>query len=302
MEIYNITDSIDFPDSVIALGNFDGVHIAHKQVIKNCKKLAETMNIKSSVMLFKTPVKDAEIISTLQERIELIDKIGVDFIILCNFDEKFKKQSPEEFILFLKDKLNAKAVSAGFDYRFGYKASGNADTLRTLAEKHNLAVSICEEQKKDGISVSSTIIREYITSGKTEKAKDFLGHSFYISGEVAHGFQNGRKIGFATANIKPEPNRILPPDGVYGGYTLFDGVRRPSIINIGTNPTFNGKERTVESHIIDFDSDIYGKQIKLEFEFFIRGENKFSSIDELKEQISKDREFAKTKLKDHINQ
>ena len=296
MEIYDIAKTEIFPESAIALGNFDGVHMAHKCVIARCADMAKSHGIKCGVMLFKTSVKTAGILSSIDERMEQIEKTDADFVILCEFDENFRKQSPEEFISMLKDKLNVKAVSAGYDYRFGHNASGDADTLARLAKEHNMDVSICEEQMLDGISVSSTKIRELITIGDIESANRFLGYDYLISGTVCHGFQNGRKLGFATANLKPEKNRILPPDGVYGGYTVLDGERYPSVINIGTNPTFDGKERTAEGHIIDFDDDIYGKKIKFEFKFFIRGEKKFPSVDELKKQISKDRLSAKEKL------
>lgn len=298
MKIFNFPEEMDFEKTAMALGSFDGVHIAHQKVIKNCIALAQKENLKSGVLLFKSPIKPVKTISQLCEKIAEIEKTGVDFICLCDFDEKFKKQSPEEFIGFLKNKLKVNAVAVGFDYRFGYKAEGDVKTLLTIAQKENIRVSICEKLSENGTTVSSTNIRNLIDCGDLNGAKKLLGRLFSVSGIVEHGFQNGRKIGFATANLLPDENRALPPDGVYGGRTICNGASYPSIINIGTNPTFNGKRRTVESHLINFSGDLYGQQITVEFESFIRGEKKFKSVEELKNQIQKDKKRMEKNMKE----
>lgn len=298
MRIFDCPDEMDFEKTAVALGSFDGVHAAHRQVIENCIRLAKRYNLKSGVLLFKNPIKPVKIISSLSERIEQIEKIGVDFVCLCEFDEEFKRQTPEEFITFLHDKLNVRAVSAGFDYRFGYKAAGDADKLKSLAEKNNISVSICKRLTKNGVTISSTNIRQMIEKADLDSVKMLLARPFSVSGTVEPGLQNGRKIGFATANLSAEENRMLPPDGVYGGRTLYNGAAYPSVINIGKNPTFNGKRRTIESHLLNFSGDLYGKNITVEFDMFIRGEKKFKSVEELKKQIQKDKKRTENAMKE----
>lgn len=296
MKIFNFPEKTEFEKTAVALGSFDGVHTAHRIVIENCIKLAAENNLKSGVLLFKNPIKPVKIISELAEKIYEIKKTGVDFIYLCEFDEKFKRQSPEEFVAFLKNTINVHAISAGFDYRFGYKAQGDAKKLAELAENNNIKVIICNKFSKNRMKVSSTNIRKMIESGDLDNAENLLGRPFSLSGVVEHGFQNGRKLGFATANLLPGANRVLPPDGVYGGVTHCSKGSYPSVINIGTNPTFNGKKRTVESHLINFSGDLYGQKITVEFDMFIRGEKKFKSVEELKKQIQKDKKRMENKM------
>lgn len=294
MDIFHFPAKLNFSTSV-ALGYFDGVHTGHKKVISECIKLSEKH--KSGVLLLSGNVKTADMITTLAERIELIKNTGVDFVYICDFDESFKKQSPEDFVGFLKNNLNTKSISAGFNYRFGYKAAGNADDLKKLGKENGIKVNICTPEKSDGETVSSSRIRACIASGRLEEAKKMLGYNFFVSGTVCEGLKNGRKIGFRTANLDGE-NRILPPDGVYAGKTYVDDKIYTSVINIGKNPTFKGKRRTVEAHLIDFDGDIYGKKIRVEFYKFLRGEKCFDGIEEIKKQIAKDAERAKTEMKE----
>lgn len=291
MDIYYFPEKPDFKTSV-ALGCFDGVHKGHTKVINECKKT----EYKSGVLLFSGEVKKAECINTLEERTALIEEKGVDFVYVCEFDEKIKSMSPEEFVLFLKNTLNAAAVSVGFNYKFGYKASGDCDTLKNLGEKYGIDVKISRPERICGEVVSSTNIRNSIAGGDLEKAEKLLGYNFFITGTVGEGFKNGRKLGFRTANVTELSGRVLPPDGVYSGRTYVGGKSYASVVNVGKNPTFGGKVRTAETHLLDFDGDIYGEKIKIEFRKFIRGEIKFDGPEEIKKQIALDAERARIEM------
>lgn len=298
LKIFSSPKQLCFDKTALALGNFDGVHIAHQKVIGDCVALAKKNGAKSGVMLFKNAVKPADVISSLEERIELIGALGVDFIILCEFDEAFRRQSPAEFVAFLTEELKAAAVSVGYDYRFGYLAEGDVDVLKSLARESGMEVSVCAPYKKDGVTISSTQIRKMLKEGDIEGVNAFLGRRYSVSGIVCHGLKNGRRLGFKTANLKCETSRILPCDGVYAGKTYLNGKPYISVINIGKNPTFAAKERTVESHMIGFEEEIYGAYIRIEFKRFLRGEKKFGGIEELKNQINQDRERARREMKE----
>ncbi len=296
MEIFDFSQKLKFNNTAIALGDFDGIHIAHQKVICDCICYAKKNNLKSGVMLFKNSFKNMPIISSLEERIELIEKLGADFVFLCEFSEDFKKKTPEEFVKFLKENLFVKVLFVGYNYRFGYQAKGDVTMLKMLAQKEDIKAIICKEQTLDGVSVSSTIVREMILKNKLDEAKKFLGRKYFVSGIVKKGLQNGKKLGFKTANLQPDLQRVLPPDGVYAGKVFWDKKEYNAVINIGKNPTFDAEKRTIESHLTDFDGDLYGEKITVEFHFFLREEKKFKNLRELKNQIKKDKERAEREL------
>lgn len=292
MEI--IENILKIPECALALGNFDGLHIAHIKIINSCIEYARKNNLKSGVMLFKNHTKTVcekepvMLLTNLEEKIKILEKTGVDFVFLKDFDESLMKLSPEEFYKYLVDDLNAKALFIGYDYKFGHKASGDTKKLLELGEKSNIFVSVCDRINIDNMTVSSSKIRELINSGKVDIAKKYLDRLYELSGVVVEGKQNGTKMGLPTANVEYSCDKLLPPDGVYKGITVIDGVEYKSLINVGKNPTFNAKIRTVESHIVDFSNDLYGKFVTLKFIKKIRDEKKFSSYEELQKQIKKD--------------
>ncbi len=291
----NIIKKLDTAErTAVALGNFDGLHKAHGQVIRKCVREAYERHIKSAVLLFfehtqniieNAPVK---LITDHETKMKLLEKMGVDIVFIKHFTKEFMELSPEEFVEFLVRELNPVTVCVGYDYRFGYKAEGDIKTLRALCEEKGIDVIVTDEVKEGDVPVKSTAIRQYISMGEIEKANGMLGRNFTLCGEVKKGFQNGRKIGVPTANVGVSENVILPLDGVYMGYTNVDGKKYKSLINVGNNPTVNGKKITVESHILDFNEDIYGKTIEVEFCKRLRGEIKFASLEDLKKQIEKD--------------
>ena len=302
MDILNENATVPYSGTAVALGDFDGLHIAHTAIIKNGIEYARQNGLKSGVLLFNENTKsvlegaDIKLITPNGEKIRLIDEMGADFVYIVNFDREFMKKTPEEFIEFLVNDLKIKAVFAGFDYKFGKNASGDALTLKKLGEDNGFFVEILPEMKIDTKTLSSRHIRQLIEDGNVSEASKYLGRDFSVSGIVEKGFQNGRKLGFPTANVSYDDTMLLPKNGVYAGYTFVDGKKYKSVINIGNNPTFGAKKVTIESHIIDFEGDIYGECIRVSFKERLRGDIKFNGIDELKERIEQDTKTAKSIL------
>lgn len=287
---------------VVALGNFDGLHRAHTRIIKNCCMYAQKNEIESCVLLFADHTRNVitkqkiKLLTSEKEKLEILESIGVDSVYIREFDGEFMHLLPEEFIRMLVDKLNPRAVCVGYDYRFGYKASGDVTTLKEFGKKYGFEVIVTDEMKTSGVTIKSSKIRELVSEGNVDEAALFLGRPFSLSGEVTQGLRNGHKLGTPTANVSYNDNKILPKEGVYMGYTTVDGIAYDSVINVGNNPTFNAKKITVESHMLGFDSDIYGKTVKVDFIKRIRGDKKFGSLGELKEQIKNDIQTAKEQL------
>lgn len=289
-----IKNPLKVPSCAMALGNFDGLHMAHTKIINSCIDFSKKNNLKSGVLLFENHTASLfketsmKLLTTLSEKFNILENIGVDFIYLMSFDEKVMKMSPYDFFEFLTDTLNAKALFAGFDYTFGYKAEGDSELLKKLSLQKNIYIDISDKIVLNNKIVSSTEIRALIEKGDIKSANDFLKRPYELFGKVISGKQNGRKMGLPTANIEYEKDKLLPPDGVYKGITVIDFTEYKSLINIGKNPTFNAEKRTVESHIPDFFGDLYGKEISVKFLEKIRDEKKFSSVDELIKQINND--------------
>lgn len=287
---------------VVALGNFDGLHRAHTRIIKNCCMYAKENGLESCVLLFADHTlnvitrQKVKLLTDEPEKLKILEEMGVDCVYIREFNSEFMHLSPEEFIRMLIDKLNPRAVCVGYDYRFGYKAGGDVATLKEFGEKYDFEVIVTDEMKTSGVTIKSTKIRELVREGNVDEAALFLGRPFSLSGEVTQGLRNGHKLGTPTANVCYSDNKILPKEGVYIGYTTVDGITYDSVINVGNNPTFNAKRITVESHILGFDCDIYGKTVKVDFIKRIRGDKKFGSLDELKTQIKSDIETAKEQL------
>lgn len=288
-----IRTKVDYDGTVTALGNFDGLHVAHMTIIRNGIKYAKENGLKSGVLLFEKNTKTltqggVKLITPNEAKLELLEREKPDFVYMENFDKEFMQKSPEEFVKYLVENLKVKAVCVGYDYSFGYKAMGDVEMLKKFGEKYGFKVFVTDAIKIDGRIVSSTYIREVIKNGDMEEAERFLGRRYCIEGNVIHGLQNGRKMGIPTANVDYDINMALPKPGVYAGITYVDGRRLKSVINVGKNLTFDAKKLTVESHILDFDEDIYDKYIRVSFAKRLRGVIKFSSMEELKNQIHHD--------------
>ena len=282
----------------IALGNFDGLHRAHMEIINSCIDYSRKNGLLSGVLLFDRHTsevfgKDVKLLTTIEEKLSILESAGVDFVYIMHFDESVAKTDSKKFIENILTDFNVNAFFVGYDYSFGKGAKGTAGILKEYGEELGFRTIVTRCMKDNGEIISSTTVRELVEQGKMKKAKAFLGRNYFVTGEVMKGFGNGTKSLFPTANVEIKKNKFLPPDGVYVGITHVDGVKYKSAVNIGKNPTFDAKERTIESYILDFDGEIYGKTVTVEFLERIRGDKKFESIDELKKQIEHDIEMVR---------
>jgi riboflavin kinase / FMN adenylyltransferase len=287
---------------IITMGNFDGVHLGHKSILKAIVEQKKSDNQKFGLVTFvphpRVVLKGDEgfLINDYKERISLISDIGLDFIVELRFDRDFSTQSPESFLNnYILRISNLKGIYLGHDFAFGANKKGTHEIVKKCTSGKNIDVYLESEIHDDkGVRFSSTDIRNSISNGEMKKANGYLGRNFYVSGSIVKGQGRGKKIGFPTANILCDSSRIIPKNGVYKTKTTLGEMVYQSITNVGVNPTFKDDKNTiVETNIFDFDDDIYGETIKVEFIDFIRDEKKFTSVNELIDQISKD--VAKTK-------
>ncbi len=284
-------------DSGVGLGNFDGLHIGHMTLINTLINESKVLGIDSVVYTFlKHPENilrkklNTPIITTINKKIQLLQSTRLDYLYFDDFDEAFSRMKPEDFIKdILFDKLKVKLAVTGFDYRFGYKGQGNVSLLEEAGKEYGFDVIVIPPVKIDEHIVSSTSIRQSITKGSIEKANRLLGRHFSISGTVTRGRRVGNTIGFPTANISYYDKIILPHTGVYITKTLVENKIYNSVTSVGINPTF--KENlpiSIETYILDFNEDIYGKDIEVVFIKRLRNEKDFGSVDELITQIKTD--------------
>ena len=302
---FNLKDSLNElkeTGTVVILGNFDGVHKAHRKIFQKGVENARKNGYKTVVYTFNEyPDKRHTRITNQSEKAFIMNNEGIDYLYFEEF-EKVRNFSPENFVKkILIEKLNAKKVLCGFNFTFGKGKSGNPEILKELLKKNGIELEVQEAVFDNNSEViSSTNIRKYIKETNLEKVKELLGHNLLILGKVVHGKQLGRTIGFPTANLKFE-NRVYPSFGVYGVKIYFyeNGIFKTyaGVMNIGRNPTVDKDNLSVETHIFDFDKDIYGKYILIEIFENIRKEVKFGSIDELKNQIDKDSKYWKNEVK-----
>ncbi len=279
----------------IALGSFDGVHLGHRKLIELLKEESKLHGTKSMIYTFYThprkilmPDKHIYLITDNEKRAEIMERMGVDMLYLEDF-KKIKDMSAEAFVKnILLDSFNAKSVVVGYNYRFGIRGEGDAEILKQFGEKYGFKVNVVDAVEVHGHTVSSSLIRHTIRSGNVDKVADYLGRDFSVHGKVIYGKQNGEAMGIKTANIEVKKDITLPKRGVYYTTTLLRGKLFKSISNIGFNPTFDGESLSVETHLIDFNENIYGEEIEIFFHKHTRGESKFVSMEELVKQIRSD--------------
>lgn len=292
----------NLPPLVMALGYFDGVHLGHQRVINEAKKESIRLGLKSAVMTFDPhpsvvlgkSIKHVRYISPLNEKIRLFEKLGIDFVFIVNFSLEFANLLPQEFVDQYIIGLNIKHVVAGFDFSYGRMGKGTMETL-LFHSRNKFTYTVISKLANEGEKISSTLIRLYISNGKTEELLKLLGRYYQTTGEVIHGDKRGRTIGFPTANIDIFDDYLLPPLGVYAVRIEIMGQWYDGVCNVGNKPTFNKENSdkpTVEVHIFDFNQEIYGQIVKIEWHKYIRNEQKFNGINELVEQIEKDKKIA----------
>lgn len=295
--------------TAIALGNFDGIHFGHRRVIEPVLTAREqaVLRLYATVVSFSPHPREffsgqpLALLSPLEERVGLLEQMGIDQLVVLPFDEELANLSPAEFVQkIIVEQLQAKHISVGQDFRFGHRRSGTADLLQELAGEQGIEVTqvslqICDQQR-----ISSSGIRQALGEGNVQLAAQFLGRSYRLIGKVVKGQQIGRTIGFPTANLQVPPNKLIPAQGVYGvrisGKELNQGDSLLAVMNIGNRPTVAGQEQTIEVHILDWEGDLYGQELTVELLEFIRSERKFGSLDALKAQIVEDCDIARQRI------
>lgn len=302
LKIFNSLDYYNaISKSIVTIGTFDGVHIGHKKILSRVVQESEKMNCQSIVLSFFPHPRmvlqqnsDIKLLNTIDEKIKLIGLSGIDNLIIHPFSKEFSNLTAEEFVKsILVEKLNVCKIIIGYDHRFGKNRTANIDDLIEFSKKYNFEVEQIDVQSLNEINISSTKIRNALTDGKITLANKYLSYNYSISGTVENGKQLGRTIGFPTANLAlDESYKLLPKNGVYVVQSIIENKIVFGMMNIGTRPTLDGKNQTIEVHFLDFENDLYSQNLTVEILSFIREEQKFNSLDELKLQIEKDKIFT----------
>lgn len=307
MNIFNnIQDFKPNRPTVATLGTFDGVHLGHKKIIERLTQEAKKSNIESLVLTFfphpRMVLQDnseIQLLNTIQEKAELLKSAGLQNLIIHPFDQSFSQLSAEEFVkTILVDRFNIKKIIIGHDHRFGKNRSADINDLIAYGKIYDFEVEQISAEEIDEVSISSTKIRKALLSGDIQLANEYLGYNYFITGTVVKGRQLGRTIGFPTANLKiEEDHKLIPLNGVYIVKSYWNGKEVFGMMNIGTNPTVDGKERTIETNFLDFEEDLYDKEMCIYFLQRIRSEEKFDSLDTLKAEIENDKIITQNFIK-----
>ena len=288
--------------SIVTIGTFDGVHIGHQEIIKKLVKNARNNNEKSVVLTFFPHPRmvlqkgsDIKLLTTLQEKIALLEKTGLDFLIIEPFTKDFSRLTALDFVrTILVQKFNLKKLVIGYDHHFGRNREGNFEQLQEYGALFNFTVEEIPAQDIQNIAVSSTKIRQALKDGNIKKANNYLGYEFMLTGIVVHGRGLGKQWNYPTINIQIEESyKSIPKSGVYIVRTILNNTTVFGIMNIGYRPTVNGKHQTIEVHLLDFNADLYGEKIRVHLIYRLRDEQKFASINELISQIKKDEKKAR---------
>ncbi|NVK24531.1 MAG: bifunctional riboflavin kinase/FAD synthetase [Gammaproteobacteria bacterium] len=299
--LVNITEQ--HKNCVLTIGNFDGVHIGHQSVLNKLKQVARELGVPSAVMIFEPQPQEvflkenaAARVLTFRDKFEKLSQFGIDRLICVRFNPEFAAMSAEDFIEdLLVNRLGVKHLIVGDDFRFGSKRRGDFTLLSEGAKKFGFSVQDSQTLKYSNERASSTEVRRYLSESRFECAKDLLSEPFKFHGKVIHGEKNGRKFGFPTANIAVKRN-VLPIKGVFAVKATIKGQELFGVANIGNKPTLNGVKPVLEVHLFNFAQDIYGQRLSIEPLFKIRDEQKFSSVEQLIQQIEADVKSAKAAL------
>lgn len=286
-------------NNYVALGSFDGLHLGHLSLIEKVKELASENHGNSMVFTFKNhprnlikPNEKVKLLMTNDEKIQVLEKENIDILAFRTFDEDIMKMKPEEFIKWICEDYNAKGIVVGFNFKFGYKNLGDVEFLKKFQKQYKYKLVVMAPYKIDNEIVSSTKIRSELIDGNVEKVSEMLSRPYSLKGKVIHGKKLGRTIGFPTVNMEIDSKKIIPAKGVYYTNIKINGEIFKGITSVGNNPTVNGQNLTIETHVLNFNNDIYGEEVTLYFIYKIREEIKFNDISELKEQLKKDKMYA----------
>jgi len=282
-------------DMLLAIGVFDGVHLGHKYLISELLEQASQQDLLSGVITFHqhpqevvSPENRLLFLTDLKRRSQLLRSEGVDVVIPLSFTAELANLSARQFVGLLQKNLRMRGLVVGTDFALGKNREGDINTLRQLGEEMDFSVAVVAPVMINGEVVSSTAVRKALANGDMEKVHRLTGRSFDLSGNVVAGTGRGMKLGFPTANLDISPEQALPADGVYAGWTYIDGKAHQAMTNIGRNPTFGSGNRTVETYIIDYSGDLYGRELKIDIIERLRDERKFDSVEALKEQVAED--------------
>lgn len=303
---YNIDRLPTFRNAVITIGTFDGVHMGHRQILDRLNEEAQDTGGETVIITFHPHPRKVvntgagiQLINTLDEKIELLEKLGVDHLVVVPFTEVFSNQSAEDYIgNFLINKFHPHTIIIGYDHRFGKDRKGDYRLLEQMASTYNYRLKEIPKHVLDEIAISSTSIRHALLNGNIETADKLLGYEFFFEGEVVDGDKLGRKLGYPTANLQlKDEEKIVPGNGIYAVYATLkndgsimnSGSKMKGMMSIGVRPTVGGTRRVIEVNIFDFDKDIYGKTLRVYVKKYLRPEVRFDSLDALVKQIDQDK-------------
>ena len=303
MKIYQqLTDFHPPHFSVVTSGTFDGVHLGHQKILRRLQELASSKQGETVLLTYwphprlilQPQDKSLRLLSTLSEKVKLLEEMGIDHLIILPFTEELSQMSSAEFIqTILVEKIQTKTLVIGYDHKFGKNREGSFEYLQSHSHLFGFAIEEISRQDVDDLGVSSTKIRTALAQGDISTANKYLGRPYDLSGQVVKGQQIGRSLGFPTANIQIEDDyKLLPRDGAYAVHAEVNSIQYKAILNIGDRPTVDGEKKTIEAHLIDFEGDLYGQDLRIYFQEFLREEKKFESLDALKNQLVVDRERA----------
>ena len=290
---------------VVTVGVFDGVHRGHQEMIQHALQRARQAMLPLVLITFDPhpsevvrPGSHPPVLTPVRRKADLVEWLGVDAFLVLPFTTELSRMPPDEFVhVVLVERLHAAAVVVGENFRFGYKASGDLELLRTLGTRFGFSTEGVGLLRDDDVTLSSTFVRSSIDAGDVSEAEQALGRPHRIDGIVVRGEGRGRQLGYPTANVHSDRHIAIPADGIYAGWAVLRNKRLPAAISVGTNPTFEGRQRTVEAFILDFDEDIYGVELGVEFVERLRGMEKFDSVDDLIVQMGLDVENTRERLR-----
>lgn len=283
--------------TIATIGTFDGIHIGHQKILNSLVRFAKENSLKSVVITFDPhPRKiinkknSIELINTIEEKKEKLKTLGIDYLIVQKFDEKFSETEANKFVEILKNNINIEKLIVGYDHRFGKNRNADINDLKKYGKELNFEVIEIDALEIEEVNISSTKIRSAIKDGNIRLANSYLGYNFFLSGEVVKGHSRGKELGFPTANLKIDEDKIIPKNGVYLVKSKIDHQDIYGMMNIGYNPTFNNKSKKIETHFFNLNKNLYGKIIKIELLEYIREEKRFETVDDLIQRLKLDRE------------